>query len=110
MKPVEKNVLDDMVKKIENLKDDFFILDTKMQYRVTDKCVYVDSNGDIRVDVSMKCRPGSECFYLIIYNPTNPDLLDGSYLYGSSFHHKDLEYIAYDMAKKLEKYLKGKFN
>ena len=54
MKPVEKNVLDDMVKKIENLKDDFFILDTKMQYRVTDKCVYVDSNGDIRVDVSMK--------------------------------------------------------
>lgn len=99
----------DIVKEIENLKDDFFILDRRIQYRVTGRTVRVDK-GNILVDVDMRCRPGSECFYLIIYNPTNPDELEGSYLYGSSYHHKDLEYIAYDMAKKLEKYLKGKFN
>lgn len=109
MKLIEKIILDDIVKEIENLKDDFFIVDRKLQYRVTGRTVRVD-NGDIRVDIDMKCRMGNECFYLIIYNPTNPDELEGSYLYGSSYHHKDLEYIAYDMAKKLEKYLKGKFN
>ena len=109
MKLIEKIILDDIVKEIENLKDDFFILDRRIQYRVTGRTVRVD-NGDIRVDIDMKCRMGNECFFLIIYNPTNPDELEGSYLYGSSYHHKDLEYIAYDMAKKLEKYLKGKFN
>lgn len=107
MKLIEKIVLDDIVKEIENLKDDFFILDRRIQYRVTGRTVRVD-NGDIRVDVDMKCRMGNECFNLIIYNPTNPDLLEGSYLYGSSFHSKVLEEIAYDMAKKLEKYIREK--
>lgn len=109
MKLIEKIVLDDIVKEIENLKDDFFIVDRKLQYRVTGRTVRVD-NGDIRVDVDMKCRMGDECFYLIIYNPTNPDLLEGSQLYASHFHHKDLEYDGYDMAKKLERYIKEKFN
>lgn len=109
MKLIEKIVLDDIVKEIENLKDDFFILNTKMQYRVTGRTVRVDK-GNILVDVDMKCRMGNECFNLIIYNPTNPDLSDGGYLYGSSFHSKVLEEIAYDMAKKLERYIKEKFN
>lgn len=108
MRLIEKIVLDDLVKDIEKLKDDFFILNTKMQYRVTDKYVYVDNNGDIHVEVSMRCRPGSECFYLIIYNPTNPDLLEGSQLYASHFHNPELTDICYDMAKKLEKYIRGK--
>lgn len=110
MKLIEKIVLDDIVKEIENLKDDFFILDRRIQYRVTERLVDVDKNGDIRVDVWMKCKTGNECFNLIIYNPTNPDLLDGGYLYGSSFHSKVLEEIAYDLAKKLERYIKEKFN
>ena len=99
----------DIVKEIETLKDDFFILDRRIQYRVTGRTVRVD-NGDILVDVDMKCRMGNECFFLIIYNPTNPDELEGSYLYASHFHNPELTDIGYDMAKKLEKYLKGKFN
>ena len=107
MKLIEKIILDDIVKEIETLKDDFFILNTKMQYRVTGRTVRVDK-GNILVDVHMRCRPGSECFYLIIYNPTNPDLLEGSQLYASHFHNPELTDIGYDMAKKLEKYIRGK--
>ena len=48
----------DIVKEIETLKDDFFILDRRIQYRVTGRTVRVDK-GNILVDVDMRCRPGS---------------------------------------------------
>ena len=43
MKLIEKIILDDIVKEIETLKDDFFILDRRIQYRVTGRTVRVDN-------------------------------------------------------------------
>lgn len=107
MKLIEAITIENVKSEIKKLKNDFFILNPRIQYRVFDKILKTDKNGDIQLDIGVVCKMGQEWFHLIIYCPTDPENLEGSYLYGSSFHNPDLKDLAYDMAKKVERHLKS---